>query len=103
MIEEVEKRCDIITKQAVEQGFWIMGSVSYGYKPDAIVIPEWDVLVSQIRNRQNSGDYDGGLTDENLEQLKNHIAIIERWHTEHGVPKFTSIQEAADSLTKDLS
>ena len=97
MIERVEQRCDVITAEAVDAGFWIMGSVCNWFKPDAIVIPEWDTLVAQIRHRQQT-NYDGGLTDANLEQLKTHISIIEKWHIDHGVPKFQSIDEAVSTL-----
>lgn len=98
MIERVEQRCDIITAAAKDMGFWIMGSVNFWLKPDAIVIPEWDTLVSRIRKRQNSGEYDGGLTDSHLDQLRTHISIIEKWPTLHDVPKFKSIEDAVSTL-----
>lgn len=101
VINTVEQRCDVITAQAVEKGFRILGSVNFWYKPDAIVIPDWDLLVQQIKMRQDSGEYDGGMTDAHHEQLKTHISIIEEWHAKHGVPKFDSIENAIETLTKD--
>lgn len=98
LIERVEQRCDVVTAESVDLGYWIMGSICFWFKPSAIVIPEWDVLVSNIRSRQTN-NYDGGLTEDHLDQLKTHIAIIEKWHTEHGVPKFQSIEAAISSLT----
>lgn len=98
MIERVEQRCDAITAQAVDMGPWVMGSVNSWLKPDAIVIPKWETLVERIHNRQVGGNYDGGLTDSHLEQLKTHLSIIEKWHTDHGVPKFESIEEAVSTL-----
>ena len=99
VIERVEQRCDVITAQAIDQGFWVMGSVNFWFKPDAIVIPEWDTLVGRIKTRQESGKYDGGMTDAHHEQVKTHIRIISEWNTKHGVPKFTSIEGAVQALT----
>lgn len=98
VIEQVEQRCDIITSQAVKRGFWILGSINFWYKPDAIVIPPWETLVSQIKQRQDT-DYDGGLTDSHLDQLITHIGIINRWHIELDVPRFKTIEEAVNALT----
>lgn len=99
VIERVEQRCDVITAQAIDRGFWVMGSVNFWLKPDAIVIPEWDVLIGRIKMRQESGEYDGGMTDAHHEQVRTHIRIISKWNTEHGVPKFTSIEDAVRALT----
>jgi len=99
VIERVEQRCDVITQQCVDRGFWIMNSINFWLKPDAIVIPEWDVLVSNIHKRQKSGNYVGGLTDSHHEQLKISIRIISEWNTKHGVPQFKSIKEAIEHLT----
>lgn len=87
MIERVEQRCDVVTAQTVDMGLWVMGSVNSWLKPDAIVIPKWETLVERIHARQVSGNYDGGLTDSHLEQLKTHLSIINKWHTDYGVPK----------------
>lgn len=99
VINAVEQRCDVITSQAVEKGFRILGSVNYWYKPDAIVVPDWDILVRQIKMRQESGDYDGGLTESHHEQLRSHISVINEWNTKHGVPKYDSIENAIAALT----
>lgn len=99
MINAVEQRCDVVTAQAVQRGFRLLGSINYWYKPDAIVIPDWETLTKQIKIRQNSGEYDGGMTDAHHDQLRTHINIINEWHTKHEVPKFTSIPEAIDALT----
>ncbi len=99
IINRVEQRCDIITAQAVDQGFWVLGSVNYWLKPDAIVIPEVDVLMKQIKQRQAS-NYDGGLTEEHFEQLIVHIGIIRNWKIQYEVPEFKSIHEAVNSLAQ---
>lgn len=97
MINRVEQRCDVITAEAIDRGFWILGSVNYWLQPDAIVIPPWDTLTRHIKARQH-GDYDGGLTDAHFDQLKNHIEVITKWHTDYGVPMFESIDEATNAL-----
>jgi hypothetical protein len=101
IINAVEQRCDIITSQAIEHGFRVLGSVNYFYKPDAIVIPDWETLTRQIKMRQDSGEYDGGMTESHHEQLKTHIKIIDEWHSKHHVPKFASVTEAITFLTID--
>lgn len=100
IINRVDQRSDVITSEAKQKGFWIIGASSYWLPPDAIVIPDWDTHVSYIKNRQEN-NYDGGATLDALEQVKTHIEFIEKWNTEHGVPKFKSIQEAVDSLIKE--
>ena len=101
VINRVEQRCDVITAEAVDRGFWIMGSINYWLKPDAIVIPTVDTLMSQIKQRQEEG-YDGGLKDEHFEQLIVHIGIIRDWFIKYGVPEYKSIGEAVESLTSSL-
>ncbi len=101
IINRVEQRCDVITAESVDRGFWILGSINYWFKPDAIVIPSIDVLMKQIKNREQA-NYDGGLKEEHFEQLVVHIGIIRDWYIKYGVPEFKSIQEAVDSLTSHL-
>lgn len=97
-INRVEQRCDVITAEAVDRGFWILGSINYWLKPDAIVIPPIDILMKQIKSREQT-NYDGGLKEEHFEQLIVHIGIIRDWHIKYGVPEYKSIQEAVDALT----
>lgn len=99
VIERVEQRCDVITQQCVDKGFWIMTSINSWLKPDAIVIPEWEVLIAQIASRQQN-NYDGGLTSEQHGQLKKGIEIILKWNTEQNVPLYKSIDEATKALTQ---
>lgn len=101
VINAVEQRCDIITAQAVDRGLRILGSINYWLKPDAIVIPDWEVLVDQIQRRQDSGEYDGGMTSAHHAQLKIHIGIINEWHTKHAVPKFKSVTQAIEHLSSN--
>lgn len=101
IINRIEQRCDVITAEAVDQGYWIMGSINYWLKPDAIVIPPIDTLMKQIRQRQIDG-YDGGLKEEQFEQLIVHIGIIRDWSIKHNVPEFKSIEDAVSQLTSAL-
>jgi hypothetical protein len=97
IINRVEQRCDVITAEAVDRGFWIMGSVNYWLKPDAIVIPDIDTLMGQIKHRQDS-NYDGGLKEEHFDQLIVHIGIIRDWRMKFGVPEYKTIAEAVTDL-----
>lgn len=97
VIHRVDQRSDVITMEAKLQGFWIIGASNYWLKPDAIVIPDWDTHVGYIRNREQS-DYDGGAKSDALDQVKSHVAVIQKWHTDHGVPLFKSVDEAISSL-----
>jgi hypothetical protein len=100
-IEMVEQRSDVVTADATAEGVWIMGSSCFALKPDAIVVPDWDVHVGQIKHREEN-NYDGGMKSHQLDQVKIHIDIIRRWK-EQGVPEFQSIQEAVDRLTGDVA
>lgn len=101
IINRVDQRSDVVTMEAKTQGFWIMGASNYWLKPDAVVIPDWDTHKKYIAYREQN-NYDGGATSDKLDQVKSHIAVIEKWHHEHKVPKFGSITAAVDHLTASL-
>lgn len=101
VINYVDKRSDIVTMEAVRQGFWVMGASNYWLKPDAIVIPEWEDHKKKIANRF-SNNYDGGATPEDHDQVLGHIEVIRKWHTDFNVPQFQSIQQAVDKLQKSI-
>jgi hypothetical protein len=101
VIEMVEQRSDVVTADAKLHGFWIMGASCFWLKPDAIVIPDWDTIVAQIKHREDN-NYDGGLKSDQLGQVKLHIKIIRRWKTDHNVPEYKSVQEAVSALTAKL-
>lgn len=102
VINHVDARSDIVTLEARMQGFWIMGASNQWLKPDAIVIPDWDTHTSYILSRETEG-YDGGATSADHAQVKSHIEVIRKWHTDHGVPLYTSISGAVNALTKNVS
>jgi hypothetical protein len=98
VINTVDQRSDIVTNDAKLQGFWVMGASCYWLKPDAIVIPEWDTHVAQIKHREKN-NYDGGVKSNQLEQVREHIKSIQRWNINFGVPEFKSVELAVSTLT----
>lgn len=100
-IARVDQRSDVITMEAKLQGLWIMGASNFWLKPDAIVLPDWDVHVAQIKEREEN-HYDGGAKLDALEQVKAHREFIMKWHTDHGVPLFKSVEEAANTLADQV-
>jgi len=102
VINRIDNRSDVITMEAKELGFWIMGASNLWLKPDAIVIPDWETHLGYIMHRETN-NYDGGATSEGLEQVREHIAVIKKWNTDFGVPMFNSIEEAVEALTSEDS
>jgi hypothetical protein len=98
VINHVDQRSDVVTKEARLQGFWVIGASCFWLRPDAIVIPDWDTHVEYIKHRQEN-DYDGGATLDALEQVKTHIEVIKKWHTDFDVPLFKSVEAAAESFS----
>lgn len=98
VINRIDQRSDVVTVEAKQQGFWIMGASNYWLKPDAIVIPDWETHLRYIKNREGSS-YDGGATSDDVTQVKTHIEFIRRWNTDFGVPLYKSIDEAVAALT----
>lgn len=102
VMDRIDKRSDVITFEALEQGFWIIGASNNWLKPDAIVIPDWETHKGYIKSREEN-NYDGGATSEDHAQVQGHIAIIKKWNTDHGVPQFASVQEAVEAISKDIT
>lgn len=96
IINQIEARSDVITIEAKNLGFWIIGASNVFLKPDAIVIPDWETHKKWIAKRQ-TGSYDGGATTEQLEGVLKHRKIIARWEAQ-GVPSFKTVGEAASYL-----
>jgi len=95
--EQIEQQCDVITMHAKKLGFWMLGSANFWLKPDAIVIPHWKTHVKFIKIREKN--YDGGATSDSLKQVLEHRKWISLWKKK-GVPKFGSVEEAVEYLTK---
>ncbi|HEU5005081.1 MAG TPA: hypothetical protein VFT49_03280 [Candidatus Saccharimonadales bacterium] len=98
VINRVDQRSDLITMEAKTKGFWVMGASNYWLKPDAVVVPDWETHKSYIAYREHN-NYDGGAKSDALDQVQSHITVIKKWHTDHGVPLFKTIQAAVDALT----
>lgn len=95
-IFEIDRRSDVITMEAKELGFWIIGASNYSLRPDAIVIPDWEIHQSWIAHREKNA-YDGGATASTLDSVIKHRERILEWETK-GVPKFETVEEAANFL-----
>jgi hypothetical protein len=98
-VQDVNKRSDIVTKIAKENGFWILGSSNYDLKPDAIVLPDWEVHRERIAKREQS-HYDGGAKSDDLNGVLKHREWINEW-AKKGVLKFSSIEEAVEFLKNE--
>jgi hypothetical protein len=98
-INRIDKRSDVITMEAMYQGFWIMGASNFWLKPNAIVLPKWDDHIAFIKHREEN-NYDGGAKSDDLEGIHARREVIRKWHTDHGVPLFESIDEAVTTLTQ---
>ncbi len=98
VIDIIDQRSDVITTEAKKLGFWIMGASNNWLKPDAIVIPDWKIHKKYIKLREQT-NYDGGATSEDHAQVLGHRKFILQW-AKKGVPKFKTIEEAVNYLTK---
>lgn len=94
LVEETNRRCDVVTNEARKLGFWVIGSSNDSLRPDAIVLPEWPVHQQYIKSREVKG-YDGGAKMKDLDGVLEHREVIKRWSAK-GVPEFGSIIEAVD-------
>ena len=45
-------RADYITEQSKQLGYWLIGSLFWEYKADAIVIPPWDIHSQYIKHAE---------------------------------------------------
>lgn len=97
LIEDVEQKCDIITQEAKKLGFWLIGSANNWLRPDAIVVPHWSTHVKFIKKRELNFDGGARSTPKELDQVKRHRKWILGW-VKKGVPKFKSVEEAANYL-----
>ncbi len=93
-IQVVNKRCDKVTDTAKQLGFWVIGSSNYDLKPDAIVLPHWELHKSRILLRENTA-YDGGAKQKDLNGVLEHRKWIAKWQKK-GVPKFEDLESATN-------
>jgi hypothetical protein len=70
-----------------------MGASNNWLAPDVVVLPPWETNVEYIKKREE-GNYDGGLTTNQLDQLESHRKEIEDMAKSKNVPIFGSIDSA---------
>jgi len=97
-MKEIDAKSDIVTMEAKKLGFWIIGASNLWLVPDAVVIPDWELHKSYINNRQNN-NYDGGATNDRLQQVINHRERIIKHAKDNNVPIFKSVDDAVKYLT----
>lgn len=93
VINEVEQKCDVITKQAKKMGLWIIGASNYWFMPDAIVLPPLSLNKKYIKEREMN-NYDGGAKSDAFDQLKNHRKYMKKIARQNKIPIFKTIKEA---------
>tara|TARA_Y100000748_G_scaffold256376_1_gene222759 strand:+ start:5019 stop:5648 length:630 start_codon:yes stop_codon:yes gene_type:complete len=82
-------RADYITEQSKQLGYWLIGSLFWEYKADAIVIPPWNI----------HGDYVKKRTDLNPDMVKQVRKLLFKQAKQMKIPLFISIEEAVAALT----
>jgi hypothetical protein len=97
VINEVEQRSDVITKQAKKNGLWIIGASNFWLMPDAIVLPDLRTNKKYIICRENT-NYDGGAKSDAFGQLIKHRNYMKSLAEKNKIPIFKTIEEAASYL-----
>lgn len=95
VIEKIDQRSDIITIEAKEMGFWVIGASNNWLQPDAIVLPHWSTHKKYVASR-------GEATPNMFKGILNHRKWIRKW-TKQGVPSFQSVKDATDFLAESYS
>jgi hypothetical protein len=93
---QIMRRSDVLTYEAIKQGFWVVGSSNYDLVPDAIVLPDLETHKRYIHTRETT-NYDGGITSGQVEQLRHERDWV-AGYAKKGVPQFNSVAEAAEYL-----
>lgn len=99
VINEVEQKSDMITKQAMKNGLWIMGASNYWLMPHAIVLPEWEQHKQYIIMREQN-NYDGGAKSDAFDQVLSHREYMEDIAQKNNISIFHSIADAVEFLKK---
>jgi hypothetical protein len=97
VINEVEQKCDVVTKEAIKNGLWIIGASNYWLMPNVIVLPDWKVNKQYIKHREEN-NYDGGAKSDALDQVKNHRKYMKQIARKNKIPIFKTIESAAAYL-----
>lgn len=95
----VDQRCDVITLEAKKLGLWLLGASNFWLKPDAIVMPDFELQKKYVAMREEAikkGLKDGGAGVDDYRQMLNHRKRIKKtWLQKKLVPEFKTIKEAA--------
>lgn len=82
-------RADYITEQSKQLGYWLIGSLFWEYKADAIVIPPWNIHEKYVKKR-------GDLNPHMVKQIRK---LLFKQAKQMKIPLFLSIEDAVESLT----
>ena len=82
-------RADYITEQSKQLGYWLIGSLFWEYKADAIVIPPWNIHKMYVEKR-------GDLEPNMVKQIRK---LLFKQAKQMKIPLFLSIEDAVESLT----
>lgn len=83
-------RADYITEQSKQLGYWLIGSLFWEYKADAIVIPPWSIHREYVKKRR----------DLNPHMVKQIRKLLFKQAKQMKIPLFLSIEDAVESLTR---
>ena len=83
-------RADYITEQSKQLGYWLIGSLFWEYKADAIVIPPWSIHEKYVKKR-------GDLNPHMVKQIRK---LLFKQAKQMKIPLFLSIEDAVESLTR---
>lgn len=97
IIDEVDKKSDVITLQAKKLGLWIIGASFFGVKPDAMVIPNWKKHQKYIIEREKY-HYDGGATGKDLKKMFRYRKFLRKYALKNKIPVFKTVAEATEYL-----
>lgn len=101
VINEVEQKCDVITKEAKKAGLWVIGASNYWLMPDAIVLPNWSRHKKLIIHREKN-NYDGGAKSDAFDQVLSHRDYMKKIARKNKIPIFKTIEEAVSFLVSSL-
>lgn len=82
-------RADYITEQSKKLGYWLIGSLFWEYKADAIVIPPWEIHSEYVKKR-------GDLNPHMVKQIRK---LLFKQAKQMKIPLFLSIEDAVENLT----
>ena len=99
VINEVDKRCDVVTEEYRKNGFWIIGASNFWAIPDAVVIPDFRLQKKYIICREQT-NYDGGATSKDFKQVIKHRKTLTKHARQNKVPIFKTIEDAVNFLRK---